>query len=442
MSKVNRKGPMQTIDLRSLDAATAVSKLRSKQPIPQKVTRIVQRILKEVEAQGDAALLSYTSKLDGAELTSGTLKVTPKEISAAYHKVSKEQVSAIRFAKQRVEQFERAVMDSVKPPQINEAGVKIKQKLVPIDSVGCYVPGGRASYPSSLLMTVIPAKIAGVKRIVVTSPPTKDGTIPPLLLVAADICGVNEFYKAGGAQAIAALAYGTDTVKSVEKIVGPGNIYVTAAKQLVSSVVATDLPAGPSEILILADSSANPDFVVRDLLSQAEHGPDSICGVATESPDLALKVSDLLSRLLIKVERQEIVDASLSKGGFIALCKNMNQVVEFANLFAPEHLEVMTAEPARTAERITSAGLVLLGQYSPVAASDYCVGTNHVLPTGGSARRSSGLSSLDFVRRMDIVDCSKQGLEALRGAASILASSEGLSNHASAIDERFKGEST
>ncbi len=437
---MKRKDLIRTIDLRKSDTAAAVSKLRSKEPIPPKVTKIVQQILKEVGAQGDTALLNYTSKLDRAELTLDTLKVTPREIKDAYRKVSKEQVSAIRFAKQRIEQFEQAVMNSLKPPQIEERGVKIKQKIIPINSVGCYVPGGRASYPSSLLMTVIPAKTAGVKRIVVTSPPSKDGTIPALLLVAADICEVKEFYKAGGAQAIAALAYGTETVKQVEKIVGPGNIYVTAAKQLVSSVVATDLAAGPSEILILADSSAAPNFVVRDLISQAEHGPDSICGVATDSPELVQKVSDLLSKMLCGAARRDIVEASLSKGGFIALCRNINQIIEFANLFAPEHLEIMTADTTKTAEQITSAGLVLLGQYSPVAASDYCVGTNHVLPTGGSASRSSGLSSLDFIRRMDIVDCSKQGLEALRSTASLLASSEGLSNHAAAVDERFRGE--
>jgi histidinol dehydrogenase len=438
---VKRKDPMQIIDARQLSTIAAASKVRSKDAIPLKVTSVVQRILKDVEAQGNTALLNYTRKLDGAELTSDTLKVTSQEIKEAYRNVSNEQISAIQFAKRRVEQFEQAVMNSLKPLQIEDNGVKIDQKIIPINSVGCYVPGGRASYPSSLLMTVIPAKIAGVKRIVVTSPPTKDGAIPSLLLVAADICEVNEFYKAGGAQAIAALAYGTGTVKPVEKIVGPGNTYVTAAKQLVSSVVATDLPAGPSEILILADSSANPDFIVRDLLSQAEHGPDSICGVATDSPDLALKISNLLGELLSNVDRPEIVNASLSKGGFIVLCQNIDQIVEFANLFAPEHLEVMTEKPARTAERITSAGLVLLGSYSPVAASDYCIGTNHVLPTGGSARRSSGLSSLDFIRRMDIVNCSKQGLQALRGPASLLASSEGLSNHASAVNERFRGES-
>jgi histidinol dehydrogenase len=443
--RVTRVGPrdnIRIIDIKVKDTAAAVSNLRSLELIPLKVTRTVQRILKDVKTRGDQALLEYTKLLDGAELTFKNMKVSSGEIKNAYRIVSHEQISALQFAQNRIKQFELRVMDGLYPPTLNGAGIRITQKIVPIKSAGCYVPGGRASYPSSLLMTVTPAKIAGVSRIAVASPPNEDGLISPLLLVAADICGVDEFYKIGGAQAIAALTYGTDTVKSVEKIVGPGNVYVTAAKQAVTGVVGIDLPAGPSEVLVLADASTNPYLVAKDVISQSEHGPDSVCGVATDSVILAQKVVDILKRTIDQVPRRDMVKSSLRKNGFIALCQNIDQMVEFTNLFAPEHLEIMTAAPAEVAKRITTAGLILLGPYSPVAVSDYCVGTNHVLPTGGWARRSSGLSCLDFVRRMDIVECSKQGLYDIRKIASLLASSEGLQNHKSALDARFRVEHT
>ncbi|MFQ6134649.1 MAG: histidinol dehydrogenase [Nitrososphaerales archaeon] len=434
------KNQLRIIDLKASDIREEISKLRSREAIPSKVDKTVRRIIKDVETSGDEALLDYTLKLDGAELTQKTLRTSPREIEEAYGRASKEQVSALKFAKRRIERFERAVMKSVTHITTKENGVKINRRIMPIKSVGCYVPGGRAVYPSSLLMTVIPAKVAGVERIVVTSPPSKEGVIPPLLLVAADICGVDEFYKVGGAQAVAALAYGTESVKPVDKIVGPGNIYVTAAKLAVSGAVGIDLPAGPSELLIMADASADAGFVARDMVSQAEHGYDSVCGLVTDSPELSRKVTDLLSGYMKGVARRDIVSDSLNRYGFIALCKDLDQMVEFANLFAAEHLEIMVTDPRSVADNITSAGLILLGPYSPSAASDYCVGTNHVLPTGGYARTGSGLSSLAFVKQMDVVECSKAGLERLRRPAAVLASSEGLVNHASALEERFRAD--
>lgn len=432
------KNKIRIIDLKTSNIQKEISKLRSREAIPPEVDKTVRRIIKDVDTSGDKALLDYTLKLDGAELTQNTLQITPREVKEAYNRVSKKQVSALKFAKRRIEKFERAVMKSMTRITTKEKGVKINRRIIPVKSVGCYVPGGKATYPSSLLMTAIPAKIAGVERIVVTSPPTKEGAIPPLLLVAADICSVDEFYKVGGAQAVAALAYGTESVKPVDKVVGPGNIYVTAAKLTVSQVVDIDLPAGPSELLVMADASADAGFVARDMVSQAEHSYDSVCGLVTDSPDLSQKVTNLLSSYIKAVERKDIVSDSLNKNGFIALCKDLDQMVEFANLFAPEHLEIMVTNPRNAADKITSAGLVLLGPYSPSAASDYCTGTNHVLPTGGYARTRSGLSSLDFVKQMDIVECSKTGLDKLRRPAALLASSEGLVNHASALKERFR----
>lgn len=435
---MRRRNQIRVVDFRTADIQGEVSKLRTRELIPVKVERIVKRIVKDVATSRDSALLDYTLKLDGVKLDRKTLKVSRREVKEAYSKVSEEQVSALKFAQRRIEAFEEAVVKRIGGVTLKENGVKITRRVTPVKSVGCYVPGGKAIYPSSLLMTVTPAKVAGVERVVVASPPSKDGGVSPLLLVAADICGVDEFYKMGGAQAVAALAYGTETVEPVEKIVGPGNIYVTAAKIAVSGVRDIDLPAGPSELLIMADSSADAAFVARDMVSQAEHGYDSICGLVTDSPELSRRAASLLSGYTDSAARREIVEVSLFRRGFIALCRDLDQMVEFANLFAPEHLEIMVKKPRGVSDRITSAGLILLGPYSPSAVSDYCVGTNHVLPTGGYARVRSGLSALDFVRRVDIVECSKEGLNRLRRPAGVLASSEGLVNHASAIEERFR----
>lgn len=437
---VDRNKFISFIDFSDVIFEEEVTKLRPKEKISSKVDSIVRKIIEDVKKNGDKSVLEYTKKLDDVILTKDTMKISSEEIKNAYSQVSKQQISSIKFAKSRIEKFEKNILKSITPPFIEEKGIKINQKIVPIDSVGCYVPGGKAVYASSLLMTVIPAKIAGVNRIVVTSPPSKNGNVSPLLIVAADICGVNEFYKIGGSQAIAALAYGTESLKSVDKIVGPGNIYVTSAKLIVSGIVNIDLPAGPSELLIIADESANADFVARDLISQAEHRYDSVAGLITDSLMLVQNVKKILIDSVDNLERGNIVKESFSENGFIVLCKNKDQMIEFANLFAAEHLEIMTNNPDIIANKITSAGLILLGSYSPSAATDYCVGTNHVLPTGGFARASSGLSSLDFVKRIDVVECSKVGLNLIRKSISVLALSEGLVNHSSAVEERFKAD--
>ena len=352
-------------------------------------------------------MVECAKKFDKAELTLRTLKVRTEEIKEAYTKTSREQVSALKFMKERVNAFQKQLLTQTEIKTSSD-GIWVQTVLRPIESVGCYVPGGQAAYPSTLVMTAVPAKVAGVPRIVVCSPSDAKGKVNPLVLVAADICGVDEVYKVGGAQAIAALAYGTKTIKPVRKIVGPGSKYVTAAKVLVSTDVAIDMPAGPSEVLVLADESADARFIAFDMVSQAEHGGDSVAGLITTSEKVALQVQENLATVAASAERREKIQEALAKYGFIIVCRNMDEAVGLVNQFAPEHLEVMTAKPKEIAEKLT-AGLILLGPYSPVALSDYGSGTNHVLPTGGFAQSFSGLSVLDFMRRVSIVESSRTG---------------------------------
>lgn len=295
------------------------------------------------------------------------------------------------------------------------------------------------TYPSSLIMTVMPAKVAGVPQIVVCSPPRSGGDVNPLILVAADICGVDEIYRVGGVQAIAAMAYGTRTIRPVDKLVGPGNKYIMSAKMLVSRDVSTDLPAGPSEIMVLADSSADPRNVALDMVSQAEH-VDGISILVTTSKRLAEAVVKEIEQMVSSLPNREMVIQNLSKNGLVLVCEDIEKTVWFVNEFAPEHLEVMTENAWSIAEEITSAGLVLIGKYTPVSASDYSLGTIHVLPTGGFSHVYSGLSVLDFVKRFSIVECSEEGLLKVRQNVKVLAESEGLMNHALAVEGRFKNE--
>jgi histidinol dehydrogenase len=397
----------------------------------------VKAVISQVVKNGDTALTELTEKFDKVQLKAEDLRVTPREIEEAYKKVGKKQISALKFMKVKVEVFEKLMLKQV-DFKTSRMGIAVRNVLRPIESVGCYVPGGQAAYPSTLVMTVVPAKAAGVPRIVVCSPPNAEGTVNPLVLVAAGICGVNEVYKVGGAQAIAALAYGTETIQPVKKIVGPGSKYVTAAKILVSKEVAIDMPAGPSEILVLADETANPQFIALDMVSQAEHGADSVAGLITTSQKLAEDVQNWLAKAVAGAERREIVAKALEKYGFIITCKDMAEAVKLANIFAPEHVEIMTQNPDKIAEKITSAGLILIGSYSPVALSDYSSGTNHVLPTGGFGSVYSGLSALDFARRVSIVESSRDGLQSVREHVKVLTAAENLPNHYKAVEARFQ----
>jgi len=401
------------------------------------VEKTTKTVINRVRKQGDAGLRQLTRKFDKAKLGVKSLRVTKEEIKEAYKATSQQQVDAIKFMQEKVSAFEKLLLNKEAIKTSND-GIQIQNVLRPIESVGCYVPGGQAAYPSTLIMTATPAKVAGVPRIVVCSPPNAEGKVNPLVLVAADICGVNEVYKVGGAQAIAALAYGTETIKPVRKIVGPGSKYVTMAKVLVSKDVAIDMPAGPSEVLVLADDSANPQLIALDMISQAEHGADSVAGLITTSEKLATEVQSWVTKIATSASRKEIISEALEKYGFIITCDGIEEAVELANVFAPEHLEVMTKAPMEVAEKITSAGLILLGPYSPVALSDYGSGTNHVLPTGGFGHAFSGLSALDFARRVSIVESSKQGLLSVKNRVKVLTEAENLPNHYKAVEARFK----
>jgi len=395
----------------------------------------VKPIVDDVAERGDQAVTEYTEKFDKVKLES--FRVTQEEIQEAYKLVSQSEVQALRESRRRLELVESQRLEQNSFTKEID-GVVINCILKPIETVGCYVPGGKAVYPSSVIMNVTPAKVAGVERIVVCTPPGKTGSVDPLTLVACDVCMVDEIYKIGGVQAIAALAYGTETVPKVMKIVGPGNMYVTAAKTIVSDIVSIDKPAGPSEILIIADETADPKLVAVDLISQAEHGPGGISGLVTTSKKLADDVSKIVEELVPSLERGEIIADVLESGGFTYLVESMEAAIEFANRFAPEHIEVLTGVSEEVADRLNNCGLVLLGPYSPVSSTDYCMGVNHVLPTEGYSKVSSGITVLDYTKPVSTVKASKTGLAVIRERVAALAESEGLPNHREAVEERFR----
>ncbi|AFU59982.1 histidinol dehydrogenase [Candidatus Nitrososphaera gargensis Ga9.2] len=416
------------------EPAIGAARLRKATAIPDSLFADAMAIMKSVAEHGDSAVLDYTAKFDGVRLDS--LKVGEHEIKHAYRQVTKEQVRAVRLMKERLAKSELAVLKQLKGIAVSAEGVRINRMVKPVASVGCYIPGGKARYPSTVVMCAVPAKAAGVKRIVAVSPPMKDGTIDPLTLVAADICGVDEFYKAGGAQGIAALAYGTQSIKPVSKIVGPGGMFVTAAKLIASGNVSTDMVAGPTELLIYADTTADPRLVAVDLISQSEHSTDTICGLVTTSEKLASQVHAQVQSLVEKITRSDIVKSSLENNGFIAVCKNESECIEFVNEFAPEHLEIMCKNADAVAKKIDSAGLVLIGQYAPSSASDYSLGSNHVLPTLGFGKSRASLSVLDFIKIVNKVKVSKAGLAKVDRSVKEMAVAEGLLNHYEAVRAR------
>jgi len=411
-----------------------VVKILPKQP--QKNKSIVESILKNVQKNGDSAVKKYEKKFTGASIS--TLRVSVTEIKNAYSKVSKSEIIALRIAKTRVEKTEFTVKSIFKDKKINQDGVQILKKFIPIPSIGCYIPGGLAKYPSSVIMSVIPAKVAGVKRIVVVSPPNSNGKIDPLTIVAADICGATEIYKTGGAQAIGALSYGTKSISKVDKIVGPGGAFVTLAKSLVNDNTGIDMLAGPTELGIIADNSANPEFLALDLISQAEHSSDTFCYLITNSEKIAKLVNEKISKLLLTIQRKELVKSSLSKNGFIAVCKNNSDMVNLVNSLAPEHLQIMTKNPKSISSKITTSGLVLLGNYSPSSASDYILGSNHILPTNGFGKIRGSLSVMDFIKINTEVTASKSSLSKISKHLDTLTTAEGLPNHYEAVRGRLQ----
>lgn len=402
---------------------------------------LIQRtkgIMEDVEKYGDSAIIDYEEKFDGVRLNS--LKVTDEEMKEAYNKVTKKQIQSIKMIRNRLIKTEISLFKQLHKISLSSYGVKIQRMIQPISSVGCYIPGGKARYPSTMVMCAVPAKVAGVNRIVAISPPLKDGTIDPLTLVSAEICGVNEFYKIGGAQGIAALTFGTQSISKVNRIVGPGGIFVSIAKTLASTRVSIDMVAGPTELVIYADAKADARIIAIDIISQAEHSYDTFCGLVTTSKDVAIQVDAEIQSILNNnsISRIDIVRRSLVENGFIAICKNEYSAIDFINEVAPEHLEIMAKNARTISTKITSAGLILIGSFTPSSASDYCLGTNHVLPTSGFGKARSSLSVLDFIKIVNKVEATRSGLKKVESKVREIALAEGLMNHYEAVKERIK----
>jgi len=406
-------------------------------PKPSKLNeKKVKGIILDVKKNGDSAIKRYEKKFGGATL--GSLRLSKKEIVYAYSKVSKKEISAIKLAKIRLSKTEIIIKNQLKSSKINIDGIQITKLFSPIESVGCYVPGGLARYSSTAIMSVVPAKIAGVKRIVVTSPPNKDGKVDPLTIVASDISGATEIYKTGGAQAIAALSFGTKSIRKVDKIVGPGGPFVTLAKLLVCNNTAIDMIAGPTELGIIADNSADPNLIALDLISQAEHSSDTFCFLITTSSKFAKSVKQILEKKMKNLKRGKIVKNSLYKNGFIAVLKSENDVIKLANELAPEHLEIISKNQNKISEKINSSGLVLIGKYSVSSASDYLLGSNHILPTNKFGKVRGSLSVFDFIKLGTKIKSSKTVLKKLSKYLEVLTSAEELPNHYEAVKGRLK----
>ena len=399
------------------------------------VNETVENILKDVKKRGDKALFEYTRKFDKVDLK--TLEVSEEEIQKAFDTIDKELLEVIKYSHDNIKLFhERQVRNNFIVKKEN--GVSLGQIINPIEKVGLYVPGGTAAYPSTVLMNAVPAKIAGCKEIIMVTPPTSDGTILPSLLVAAKIAGVDRIFKVGGAQSIAALSYGTESIPKVYKIVGPGNIYVAMAKKMVYGEVSIDMIAGPSEVLIIADDSANPVHVAADLLSQAEHDKLAASILVTTSKELAENVAEQLEIQLKELEREEIARTSIENQGRIIITKTIDEAIKISNEIAPEHLELAVSNPFELLTRVKNAGSIFMGHNTPEPLGDYLAGPNHTLPTSGTAKFSSPLSVDDFIKKSSFIYYSKEGLEEVKDKVIKFAESEGLTAHARSVSKRFE----
>ena len=398
--------------------------------------KTVNEIIENVRQHGDKALFDYTEKFDHCSLSRETVQVTREEIEEAYTKISPEFVAVMKKSAENIRAFhEKQLHASWIIPK--EDGTILGQKILPIAISGVYVPGGKAAYPSSVLMNVLPAKVAGVSHIIMTTPPGKDGKVNPGTLVAADIAGVDEIYKVGGAQAIAAMAFGTESIPKVDKITGPGNIFVALAKKACFGFVSIDSIAGPSEILVLADETATPRYVAADLLSQAEHDEMASAILITTSSELAQKVSEEIDNFIPKLPRKEIIQKSLDNYGYILVAPDMQTAIDAVNEIASEHLEILTANPFDTMTRVRNAGAIFLGEYSSEPLGDYYAGPNHVLPTNGTAKFFSPLNVDDYVKKSSIISYSREALEKVHEDIELFAQKEGLTAHANSIHVRF-----
>ena len=429
--------PVRLLDLTRREAAGFLREWqRRRMQSTAAAERAVRPILRAVREEGDRALLAYARRLDGARLTAATVRVTPREFAAARRAVPRAAAAALRFAARRIEAFHRRGLRA--SWFFREPGCTVGVLTRPIGSVGLYVPGGKAAYPSSVLMMAIPAAVAGVTRVAMATPVGPDGRVPPAVLLAAALAGVTEVYKVGGAQAIAALAYGTASVPKVEKIVGPGNIYVAAAKALVAGEVGIDMVAGPTEIVVVADGTARPAYVAADLLSQAEHDESASALLLTPSRPLAEAVARALATRLGSLPRRAVAAASLKRWGALCVTADLAQALEVANALAPEHLELCVAEPWTRLEAVRNAGAIFLGHYAPETLGDYVAGPSHVLPTGGRARFASPLSVEDFQKRSSVIAVTAAGLRRLGRPAMALAALEGLQGHGEAVRVRLQ----
>jgi len=399
------------------------------------VNDVVSAILADVRARGDEAVLELTSRFDRFDLSAETMAFSATEIDAAIAEADVADVAALEEAAGRIENYHRRQVPS-ESRHVDDAGVETGYRWTAVQSVGLYVPGGKAAYPSSVLMNAIPARAAGVERVVMVVP-TPDGVVHPLVLAAARISGITEIYRIGGAQAVAALAYGTETIAAVDKIVGPGNAYVAAAKRQVFGTVGIDMIAGPSEILVVADADNNPDWIAADLLSQAEHDEDAQAILITDDAGFADAVSGAVKRTLTTLDRKDIAAASWRDFGSIIVVDNLDQAAALVDRVAPEHLELAVADPDVLAGKITNAGAIFLGRHTPEAIGDYVAGPSHVLPTSRSARFSSGLSVLDFMKRTSLIRCDAQSVNRIGAAAVQLANAEGFGAHALSVALRL-----
>ncbi len=396
----------------------------------------VNAIIEEVRNNRDQAVFNYTKQFDGADINAGNILVTEEEIAEAYEQVDTTLFAVIRKSLVNIKKYhEKQVQNSW---FTTEDGIILGQKVTALATVGVYVPGGKAVYPSSVLMNVLPAKVAGVDRIVMCTPPGKDGKVYPSTLVAAKEAGVDEIYKVGGAQAIAAMAFGTESVPKVDKIVGPGNIYVALAKKAVFGYVSIDSIAGPSEILVLADETANPRYVAADLLSQAEHDEMASAILITTSPKLAEEVSAEIDQFVAELSRKEIIQKSLDNYGYILVADNMEEAIDTVNAIASEHMEIVTADPFHVMTKIRNAGAIFIGEYSSEPLGDYFAGPNHVLPTNGTAKFFSALSVDDFIKKSSIISYSREALEKVHKDIEQFAECEKLTAHANSIRVRFE----
>lgn len=397
----------------------------------------VQEIINQVRRNGDQAVFDYTARFDGIQLDSSSVCVSEKEIKEAYQQVDPALLAVIRKSSVNIRAFhekqrQKSWFDADRP------GIILGQRVTALERVGVYVPGGRAAYPSSVLMNVIPAHVAGVKEIIMTTPPDKNGRVYAPTLVAAREAGVSQIYKLGGAQAIAALAFGTDSIPKVDKIVGPGNIYVALAKKAVFGYAAIDSIAGPSEVMAIVDSSCNPRYVAADLLSQAEHDPMASAILVTDDERVAKEVIRWEDYFMEKLARRQIIRKSLKDYGYILLAENMDQAIACVNAIAPEHLEIVTKDPWESLTRIRNAGAIFLGPYSSEPIGDYFAGPNHVLPTNGTARFFSALSVDDFIKKSSVISYSEEALRAVYKDVAQFAESEGLTGHANSVRVRFE----